>query len=113
MPPSAASIAPARASTAPVKAPRACPNSSASSSVSGSAPQSMIANGSPARGEASWMARAASSLPVPVSPWISTVASERATRASRANSSRMGALGPTSGPKRGSGHSSTGVGSGA
>jgi hypothetical protein len=59
------------------------------------------------------MARAATSLPVPVSPWISTVASERATRARRANSSRMGMLAPTIGPKRASGQISTGVGSGA
>jgi hypothetical protein len=59
------------------------------------------------------MARAATSLPVPVSPWISTVASDRATRCRRANSSRMGALAPTIGPKCVSGHSSTGVGSGA
>jgi hypothetical protein len=95
-----------------VKAPRLCPNSSASSRVSGSAPQSTITNGPWARGEASWIARATSSLPVPVSPWIRTVASLAATRASRANSSRIAVLAPSSGPKRDSPHSGTGEGCG-
>ena len=50
MPPSAASNSPARWSTAPVNAPFSWPNSSLSSSVSGSAPQLTDTNG--ARGAA-------------------------------------------------------------
>ena len=57
---------------APVKAPFSWPNSSLSSSVSGIAAQFTATNGPLARGESSWMARATSSLPVPVSPRIST-----------------------------------------
>ena len=74
MPPSASSKRPLRWPTAPVKAPFSWPNSSLSSSVSGRAAQLMATN-SPERSgaEASWMARATCSLPVPVSPSISTV----------------------------------------
>ena len=49
------------------------PNSSDSSSVSGSAPQFSATNGRSCRGELKWIARATSSLPVPDSPVISTV----------------------------------------
>ena len=58
-----------------MKAPRSCPNSSLSMIVSGSAPQSTGTNGPPRRGLAAWSARATSSLPVPLSPWISTLLS--------------------------------------
>ena len=75
-----------------------------------SAAQSTITNGPEARADASWMARAASSLPVPVSPRISAGASLRATRAIWANSSRIGVLAPMSVPKCSSGHSSMGDG---
>ena len=72
VPPSAASNDPARAATAPVNAPRAWPNSSPSISELASAAQSTTTNGPAARDDASWIARATSSLPVPVSPRIST-----------------------------------------
>ena len=49
MPPLATSNRPTRCSSAPVKAPLRWPNSSLSMSVSGSAPQLMATNGSPAR----------------------------------------------------------------
>ena len=73
MPPSASSNRPSRRSAAPVKAPFSWPNSSDSSSVSGSAAQLTAMKALPRRGERSWSARATSSLPVPDSPWISTV----------------------------------------
>jgi hypothetical protein len=53
-------------------------------------------NGCAARRLSAWIARAASSLPVPVSPVTSTVASPSATRAMRRRTSRMGALSPIS-----------------
>ena len=81
MPPSAISNRPRLAATAPVKAPRAWPNSSDSSSDSVSAVQLTGTNGALARGECVWMARATSSLPVPDSPSTSTVAVDAATRA--------------------------------
>ena len=51
--------------------------------------------GRAARRELAWMARAISSLPVPLSPVIRTVTSVGATRTSRVNSSRIGAERPT------------------
>ncbi len=110
MPPSAASTAPSRARSAPVNAPRVWPKSSDSKRLSGTAPQSKITKGPRARGERSWRARATSSLPVPVSPRTSTVASEGATRESSAKSARIGALEPMRGPKCGSGQSWIGSG---
>ena len=73
-----------------------------------SAAQSTMMNGPDRRADASWMARAASSLPVPVSPRISAGASLCATRDICANSSRMGVLAPIRPPKVSFGHSSTG-----
>src|SRR6516225_7208868 len=61
-----------RFSLAPVNAPFIYPNSSESSSVSGNAPQLIVMNGAPERALFSWMALATSSLPVPLSPVIST-----------------------------------------
>ena len=58
-----------------MNAPLTCPNSSLSSSGSGIAEQLTPINGQPARGLSAWIARAASSLPVPVSPRIRTVTS--------------------------------------
>ena len=72
MPLSAAWNWPALLATAPVKAPRTWPKSSDSSRFSGMAPQLMATNGPLARGERLWSSRAISSLPVPVSPVIST-----------------------------------------
>ncbi len=59
---------PRRSEVAPVNAPRRCPNSSDSRSVEGSAVQSTAINGSAANCGASWIARAMSSLPVPLPP---------------------------------------------
>ena len=69
--------------TAPVKEPLTWPNSSLSSRFSGIAPQLIDRKRWPERGLAKWMARAISSLPVPLSPWISTVELVRATRSTR------------------------------
>ena len=73
MPRSASSISPFLVAAAPVNAPRTWPNSSDSSSVSGSAPQLSATNGRSRRGELKWIARATSSLPVPDSPVIRIV----------------------------------------
>ena len=74
VPPSAISKRPLRRNWAPVKAPRSCPNSSLSSRLSGSAPQLMGTMGKYLRWLLAWMVRATSSLPVPLSPRIITVA---------------------------------------
>ena len=58
---------------APVNAPRSCPKSSDSSSPEGIAAQLIFTNVRSRRGLRLWMARAKSSLPVPVSPRSSTV----------------------------------------
>ena len=79
VPLSACSMRPWREPTAPVNAPRTWPKSSASSSVSGMAPQLMATKRCARRGLLWWMARATISLPVPVSPVMSTVAVEGAT----------------------------------
>jgi hypothetical protein len=71
VPPSARRTSPSRSSRAPENAPRFAPNSSLSISVRGSAPQ-FTATKAPRRPDSSWIARAVSSLPVPVSPRIST-----------------------------------------
>ena len=67
------------AMTAPVNAPRSWPKSSDSTSESGSAAQFTATNGPRWRGPRVWIARATHSLPLPVSPVMSTVARERAT----------------------------------
>ncbi len=78
MPPAACSKRPTLVATAPVKAPFSWPNSSDSSSCSGSAAQLTATKGLPARGEP-WCRRCATtSLPVPDSPVISTVVSAEA-----------------------------------
>ena len=58
---------------APVNEPFSCPKSSLSSRVSVTAAQLMATKGREARGLLSWIARAANSLPVPLSPWKRTV----------------------------------------
>ena len=65
---SAAARRPSRALSAPVNAPRACPNRCASTSVSGKVVQSTVTNGPDARRLLACRALANSSLPVPVSP---------------------------------------------
>ena len=67
----------------PVKAPRSWPNSSASSSVSGKAAQLTATKAFAARGLRSCSARATSSLPVPLSPRMTTDASLGATASRR------------------------------
>ncbi len=73
MPPWAISKRPRRWLTALVKAPFSWPNSSLSSRFSGNAAQLTATSGPVRFCDASWMARAVCSLPVPVSPSISTV----------------------------------------
>ena len=78
VPPSAISKRPVRVRTAPVKAPRSWPKSSDSITPSESAAQLSLTNARSLRGLLKWMALATNSLPVPVSPVISTVARELA-----------------------------------
>ena len=86
--------------SAPVNAPFSWPNSSASIRLGGMAPQSTTTSGPAARVLAWWIASASASLPVPVSPWISTVTSEAATRPATANRRRIAVDRPHSRPKR-------------
>ena len=72
VPPWADSNSPLRSPTAPVKAPRTCPNSSLSISSLGMAAQLSLRKGRSRRAERAWMARATSSLPVPLSPQTNT-----------------------------------------
>ena len=95
VPPSASSNRPSRRSAAPVNAPFSWPNSSLSSSVSGSAPQLTAMNALPRREDRSCSAFATSSLPVPDSPWISTVLDTGAICSMRTSTSWIGALSPT------------------
>ena len=76
---SASSKSPDLSSDAPVNAPFSRPNNSLSSRVSGIAAQLTRTRGLARRALSSWMYDASSSLPVPVSPRISTVASVTAT----------------------------------
>ena len=71
--PSATSSSPRLAATAPVNAPRSCPKSSLSKSSSERFAASMRTNGLGRAVEASWIARARRSLPVPLSPRIRMV----------------------------------------
>src|SRR5450756_1105066 len=94
VPRSATSISPFLLTAAPVKAPRTWPNSSDSSSVSGSAPQLSATNGRSRRGELKWMARATSSLPVPESPVTRIVLVVEATVSIRRNTATIASLRP-------------------
>jgi len=73
VPPSAASNRPILRWTAPVNAPFSWPNSSEAISDAGIAAQLTRMKARLARFDRLWMARATSSLPVPVSPRMSTV----------------------------------------
>src|SRR5438105_2261309 len=77
VPPSASAKNPRRAWVAPVKAPRVCPNSSASASSPGIAAQLKRTSGPLARLLSAWISAATSSLPVPVSPRTSTASCRR------------------------------------
>ncbi len=70
-----------------------------SASVGGMLPQSTTTNGPLLRGLASWMALATTSLPVPVSPRMSTDRGVGAMRSRTPKTRRMRGLRPTSGPK--------------
>ena len=89
MPPSASPKSPGRARTAPVKAPRAWPNSSASASSGVSDAQLNRTKRWPDRRDARQSASATRSFPVPLSPVMSTVTSRGATRATSCASRRM------------------------
>ena len=64
------------------------------------APQSTMMKGPSPRWLSLWMASAAASLPVPVSPSISTVASLAEACSHSANTARMAGEPPTTWPKR-------------
>ena len=81
---------PGRCGPPPAIAPRSQPKSSVSSS-SEAAAQLILTNGRARRGEAAWMARAASSLPVPRSPRSRTVTSVSATRPMTSSTAPKGA----------------------
>ncbi len=80
MPPSAISKRPLRSARASVKAPRTWPNISLSNRVEEMPPRLTLTNGPSWRRLLRWIASATSSLPVPLSPVISTEASVGATR---------------------------------
>ena len=82
VPPSASSTLPMVCLMAPVNAPFSYPKSSDSRSVSVRAAQDIATNGLPLLGLSAWIARARSSLPVPLSPRTSTVDALRAAEAS-------------------------------
>ncbi len=90
---------PWRVATAPVKAPRTCPNSSDSIRFSGMAPQLTTTKGPLLRGLRAWISLAISSLPVPVSPVINTLMSVVATFSTLWNTSTTPGQLPTMSPK--------------
>ena len=96
VPRSASSNRPVRSATAPVNAPRAWPNSSASRRSSPRAAQFTAQNRCPRRGPVSWIRRATSSFPVPLSPSIRTAKGARAACATSARTASMAALSPSS-----------------
>ena len=96
VPPLACSKRPIRLSDAPVKAPFSCPNNSLSSNCGESAAQCTATNFPFGRSLSACKACAASSLPVPLSPEISTVARVGATWRRVSYTSCIGAESPTS-----------------
>ena len=95
MPPAADSMWPLRCACAPVNAPFSWPNSSLSSRFSGMALQLMAMNGPFLCGLRRCSARATISLPVPLSPRISTGAVVGATLRMKVNTACIGALAPS------------------
>ncbi len=83
VPPSAISNRPRRRCTAPVKEPFSCPNNSEAIRSRGMAAQLTLTNAHEERRDLLWIARAISSLPVPVSPVTNTLASVGATLETR------------------------------
>ncbi len=102
VPLSAASNRPFFKATAPVKAPLTCPNRWLSSRSGGREPLLTVTNGASARFEFMWMARATSSLPVPLSPWRRIVLRVGAAARTRSKTFFMASLLPMmlSKPKR-------------
>ena len=98
VPPSASWKRPGLVAMAPVKAPLTWPNSSASSNCSASAAQFTEMKGRSRRALCAWMERATISLPVPLSPSISTVTSLLATSSMSRATARMASHSPTSRP---------------
>ncbi len=94
VPLSAAINSPFLSLTAPVKAPLTWPKSSLCKRCSGKTPQSTAIKGLSLRLLRSWRSRAINSLPVPLSPWIRTVAWLSATLATSFNTSRTALLFP-------------------
>ena len=94
VPPDEASSRPRRDCTAPVKAPLACPKSSVSMRSSLNVAQLTAANISSRRGPSSCRARATSSLPVPLSPSISTGNGAAAALLTSSRSATITALSP-------------------
>ena len=80
VPPDATSIRPALGAVAPVNAPFSYPNSSLSNSCSGTLPKSIGIKGYSFLFDKTLIIRATTSLPVPFSPSINTLASVSATR---------------------------------
>src|SRR2546427_6107102 len=103
VPPFATEKNPSRARSAPVKAPRAWPNNSASASSAGIAAQLNLTSGFDARALSVCRSEAMTSLPVPVSPRRRTVTSFGPTSATIWSSSRIAADSAT---MRGAGTSS-------
>ena len=98
-PPSAASKSPFLFATAPVKAPRTWPKRFDSSRSVGIEPELTVTKGAPARGECVWMARATSSLPVPLSPSTRIVEREGPARRTRSKTLRIASDLPTIRPR--------------
>ena len=95
VPPSASTNFPVCLRSAPVNEPRSWPKSSDSMSLSGMAAQLTCTNGPAFTSEPSWIARATSSLPVPLGPTMRTVAGVGAAFATSARSLRIASLVPT------------------
>ncbi len=91
MPPSASSKHPTRSALASVKAPFTWPNSSLSNTPSLNPPALTATSGFVARWDTAWSQRATTSLPVPCSPVISTLASEGPTRSMSSSTGCMAA----------------------
>ena len=107
MPSWASSKRPGRSAVAPVKAPLRVTEQLALEQLLGMAAQLIAVKPRSGRGLMRWIARASTSLPVPLSPVISTVVVWRATRLASSSRSRMARLSATtrsrttSAPRRG------------
>jgi hypothetical protein len=96
VPPWACSNRPRRRATAPVNAPFSWPNSSLSKRPALRAALVTFTNGPPARSELRWMAAATNSLPVPLSPVMSTGSAVGATRPMVLNTCTIAGVRPIS-----------------